>query len=149
MLELSVSVQVLVPLHPPPVQPAKFDPESAAAVSVTVVPVENEAVHVAPQSMPAGNEVTPPVPVPLLEMVNVGFGAGSENAAPTVVLELRVNVQVPVPLQSPPDQPVKFDPESAAAVSVTVVPVGNDAEHVAPQSMPVGDDVTPPVPVPL
>ena len=67
----------------------------------------------------------------------------------TVVLALSVSVQVPVPLQPPPDQPVNVEPDAGAAVSVMLVPLANDVEHVAPQSIPVGDDVTPPVPVPL
>jgi hypothetical protein len=146
---LRLSVHVPVPLHPPPDQPANVDPTSAAAVSVTLVPLTNDAEHVDPQSMPVGEEVTPPVPVPPLVTVNVGFGAGTPKDAVTPVLEFSVSVHVPVPLHPPPDQPVKIDPTSAAAVSVTLVPAGNDAEHVEPQLTPIGEEVTPPVPVPL
>jgi hypothetical protein len=95
--------------------------------------------------MPAGDDVTPPLPVPPFEMRSVGSGTGSTKPAVTVVLELRVSVHVPVPLQPPPDQPVNVEPASAAAVSVMLVPGGNDAEHVDPQSMPAGEDVTVPV----
>jgi hypothetical protein len=35
---LSVTLQVLVPLHPPPLQPANLEPELGLAVSVTLVP---------------------------------------------------------------------------------------------------------------
>ena len=35
---LIVTVQVAVPLHPPPDQPLKLEPDAAAAVSVTTVP---------------------------------------------------------------------------------------------------------------
>jgi hypothetical protein len=35
-----------------------------------------------------------------------------------------------VPLQGPADQPVNVELLSGIAVSVTEVPVGNDAEHV-------------------
>jgi hypothetical protein len=48
-------------------KPVKVEPGSAAAVSVTVLPLLKEPVHVAPQEIPAGLEVTLPVPVPCLE----------------------------------------------------------------------------------
>jgi len=34
-----VTVQVLVPVHPPPDQPVKVDPAAGAAVRVTAVPL--------------------------------------------------------------------------------------------------------------
>jgi hypothetical protein len=66
---LMVTVQPAVPEHPPPDQPENSDPAAGDAPRVTVVPCTNEALHVAPQSMPAGDEVT--VPLPLLLTVNV------------------------------------------------------------------------------
>jgi hypothetical protein len=39
MAALIVTVQVLVPEHPPPDQPAKVDPAAAVAVRVTLVPL--------------------------------------------------------------------------------------------------------------
>ena len=36
--EVSVTLQVPVPLHPPPLQPVNTDPAAALAVSVTTVP---------------------------------------------------------------------------------------------------------------
>ena len=53
-----------------------------------------------------------------------------------------------VPEQAPP-QPVNAEPGAALAVSVTTVPAVNDAEHVDPQEMPAGDELTVPEPVPL
>ena len=45
------------------------------------------------------------------------------NVAVTVWGEVViVTVQVPVPEQLPPDQPVKVEPETGWAVSVTVAP---------------------------
>ncbi len=61
---VSVTEQVLVPLHPPPDQPVNVDPLLGAAVSTTAVPLVNPALHVAPQLMPVGALVTVPVPVP-------------------------------------------------------------------------------------
>src|SRR5712692_7294770 len=52
--EVSASIRILhvsVPLHPPPLQPAKTEPASGAAVTVIIVPLSNEAWHVTPQSI--------------------------------------------------------------------------------------------------
>ena len=38
VLAVRVTVQVAVPLHPPPLQPLKVEPVAGVAVSVTVVP---------------------------------------------------------------------------------------------------------------
>ena len=60
-----------------------------------------------------------------------------------------VTMQVPVPAQPPPLQPANDAPGSAVALSVTPVPTVYDSLQSAPQVMPVGDDDTAPVPVPL
>ena len=57
-----------------------------------------------------------------------------------------MTVHVPVPVQSPPDQPVKLEPDAGAAVSVTFVPAATLAEHVPGQLMPL--PVTLPDPLP-
>lgn len=64
-----VTVQVPVPVQPPPLQPAKVEPDACTAVSVTGEPWAKEAAQVAPQLMPAGEEVTVPVPPPVLTTV--------------------------------------------------------------------------------
>jgi hypothetical protein len=67
-------VQVPVPLHPPPLQPANIDPDAAVAVSVTELPVGKEALAAlqpVPQLMPPGLLVTVPVPVPALFTVRM------------------------------------------------------------------------------
>ena len=69
------------------------------------------------------------------------------KVAVTLVAAVIETVQVPVPLQAP-DQPVKAEPEPAAAVNVTLVPDVKDAEQVAEQLTPAGELVTVPVPVP-
>ena len=48
----------------PVVQPVNVEPEAGVAVSVSLRPWSNAAVQVAPQSIPAGDEVTVPLPVP-------------------------------------------------------------------------------------
>jgi hypothetical protein len=70
--------------------------------------------------MPAGLDVTAPVPVPLLLTVRTFWP--SVKFAVTVVAAFTARVQVPVPEQPPPDQPVKLDPVAGAAVRVTLVP---------------------------
>jgi hypothetical protein len=52
----------------------------------------------------------------------------------------------PVPEQAPL-HPEKVEPEAALAVSVTAVPALKLAEHVEPQSMPDGEEVTAPFPL--
>ncbi len=71
---------------------------------------------------------------------------GASKVAVTVAEVL--TTQSPVPVHPLPLQPVKVDPPSAVAVSVTVVLLIKFAVQVAPQSMPVGAETTFPVPVP-
>src|SRR5207249_2160633 len=135
-----------VPEQPPPLQPVKVEPAAGGAVSVTTVPLPNEAEHVAPQEIPTGALVTVPLPAPLGLTVSVKVGV---KVAVTVVAVLSVTVHVPVPEQPPPLQPVKVEPAAGGAVSVTTVPLANEAEHVAPQAIPAGALVTVPLPAPL
>jgi hypothetical protein len=63
--EVSTNVHVvLVPLHAPPDHPAKALAAPGASVNVTLVPGANVPVHALPQLIPAGLDVTVPVPVP-------------------------------------------------------------------------------------
>ena len=57
------TVQAPVPVHPP-AHPANVEPLAAAGVSLTDEPLAKFALHVVPQLMPAGDDVTVPVPVP-------------------------------------------------------------------------------------
>lgn len=66
-----------LPLHPPPDQYAKYEPEVAAAVRVTDVLYVYVWEHVEPQLIPAGDEVTVPEPAPVFNTVRVsGDGVG-------------------------------------------------------------------------
>src|SRR5437773_721366 len=82
VLAVRLTTHVPVPLHPPPDHPAKAEPAAAAAVSVTFEPVLNEAVHVVPQLMPAGCDVTFPLPEPLREMLSCAIVGGGELLMP-------------------------------------------------------------------
>jgi hypothetical protein len=154
---LMVTVQVPVPEQPPPLQPVNVAVEEGMAVKVTSVPLLNDAEHVAPQLIPAGELVTVPGPKPERSAVstNVEVGGGvvevellRAKSALTVRAALMLTVQVPVPEQPPPLQPVNVAVEEGMAVKVTSVPLLNDAEQVAPQSMPAGELVTVPGPKP-
>src|SRR5206468_12731125 len=59
------------PEQPPPLQPANVEPPAGLAVSVTEVPELYEAEQVAPQLIPAGFDVTVPLPEPGLLTVGV------------------------------------------------------------------------------
>jgi hypothetical protein len=69
------------------------------------------------------------------------------NVAVTDFAASIVTTHEPVPVHAPL-QPPNVEVPSGVAVSVTIVPIPNDAEHVAPQLMPAGLDVTLPLPVP-
>ena len=108
---------------------------------VTNVPELNEAWQVAPQEIPEGFEVTVPTPEVETDRVNVC----TVNVAVTV--EPVETEQLPVPVHAP-DQPVNEEPAPGDAVRVTRVPEVKEAEQVAPQEIPAGDEVTVPVPEP-
>ena len=107
-----------VPAHAP-LQPENVAPAAATAVSVTIVPGANAATHVAPQLIAAGLLLTLPGPEVATESVKLCC----TKVAVTVVSAASVTTHVPVPAQPPPLQPVKAEPGSALAVSVTVAPV--------------------------
>lgn len=115
---------VVVPLHAPD-HPVKLEPVVGAAVNVTTLPWSKLALHVAPQSIPAGADVTLPVPVPKAATVSATLlGASAVKLALTLWSVAIVKVQteaVPADAQSPP-QLAKAKPLSGVACKVTVVP---------------------------
>jgi hypothetical protein len=144
--EFMTTVHVPVPEHPPPDQPVNVEPDAGAAVRVTELPAVKLAEHVDPQLIPAGLEVTVPLPEP--DNVTVSWSPVAVNVAVTDCAALIVTEHVPVPEQPPPDHPVKVEPATGDAVNVTTVPLLKLAEHVAPQLIPAGLEVTVPLPVP-
>jgi len=139
-------VQVPVPVQAP-LQPANVEPLAAAAVRVTDVPLEKFAPQVVPQLIPAGDEVTVPEPVPAFVTESANVVAELLNVAVTARAAVIDTVQAPVPVHAP-DQPANVEPDVAAGVNVTDVPLEKLALQVDPQLMPAGDEVTVPVPVP-
>jgi len=105
-----VTVQAVVPAHAP-LHPENVAPAAATAVSVTAVPGENTAGHVAfgPQPIPAGVLRTVPGPC----VVTVRTKPWNVNVAVTVVAAFRVTTHELVPEQPPPLQPLKIEPGSA------------------------------------
>ena len=98
--------------------------------------------------MPVGELLTLPLPAPAKVTANENCGGGAVlNVAVTAVLELIVTLQAPVPEQAPP-QPPNTEPATGVAARLITVPELKDAEHVAPQLIPVGALVTVPLPVP-
>src|SRR5205807_7562204 len=68
---LMLTVQVVPEAASQPLQPVNVDPVAGVAVRVTTVPLSKAAEQVAPQLIPAGSEVTVPLPVPALVTVRV------------------------------------------------------------------------------
>ncbi|HUF31421.1 MAG TPA: hypothetical protein VMM77_12285 [Gemmatimonadaceae bacterium] len=61
---------VPVPAHAP-IQPVNSEPLAGCAVNVTTVPLLNDALHAEPHVIPAGVDVTVPLPLPSLVTVSV------------------------------------------------------------------------------
>jgi hypothetical protein len=117
------------------------------ACRVTPVPLPKLALHVVPQLMPAGLDATRPAPVPPLLTVRVYVCA--VNVAVTLRAAVMLTVQVALVPEHAPLQPVKVAPGAGAAVRVTEVPDEYEALQVLPQAIPLGAEVTVPLPVPL
>src|SRR5208283_1829616 len=71
-------------------------------------------------------------------------GVCTSKSAVTLTSESIVTMQLPLPEQVPPDQPAKYDFESAFAVRVTFRSELKTALHEAPQWIPAGLLVTVP-----
>ena len=127
MLLFRVTVQGPVPgqATPLPLQPVKVEPIEGAAVRVTAVPPVNSAEHVAPQTIPAGLDLTVPLPAPDFVRDNVGFGGMIVNVAIRLVLAVSVKAQgFVVPFAHTPLQPAKVLLVAGVAAIVIAVPEG-------------------------
>jgi hypothetical protein len=94
--------------------------------------------------VPAWAMVQPPPPGDPDEVATLLTGPSKVAVAVAAVF----TTQEPVPVQPAPFQPVKVDPPSAVAVRVTAMLLKKLALQIAPQSIPVGAEITFPVPVP-
>lgn len=141
-----VTTQMDVPEQPAPDQPLKADPGAGLAERMTSVFCGKACSHVTPQSMPAGELVSAPVPDPL--RVTVRVRGTRSNVAVTVALAVRVTEQVAPDVLVHPVQLLNDEPAAGTAVSVRAVLAGNVEEQVAPQLIPTGVEVTVPEPRP-
>src|SRR5690554_356543 len=99
--------------------------------------------------MPAGELVTVPLPSPSMTTVTANSAMSFVKVASTAMSVDIVSSQVsPLELSQSPPQPSNDEPVVAPAVSVTTASSSNVAEHSEPQSMPAGELVTTPSPVP-
>src|SRR6185436_993023 len=135
-------------MEPQPVHTTGWLPASAAPLSVTTVPVLKLAEQVEPQSMPAGELVTLPPPVPAF----LTLSRCSDDSSVTVTVLAALIVTRHLFSASTLSQPVQegfsvFGP--GAAVRETAVPIVKLAKQVAPQLIPAGELVTVPVPAPF
>ncbi|MBI1766860.1 MAG: hypothetical protein HYR67_00620 [Bacteroidetes bacterium] len=151
VLAAKLTTQVPVPGQPPPLQPVKIEPVAGFAVNVTAVPLGKEVAQMTGQLIPAGLEMTVPLPVPPGIIVRLKFPAiGLElNTSVTAVSLVTILEQVlPTEPKHTPPHPAKEEPAAGVAVKVTDVPVTNDAVQVPGQLIPAGFEVTTPEPVP-
>jgi hypothetical protein len=95
--------------------------------------------------MPAGFEVTVPLPVPEVATVNTGF---SVKVAVTDVAASIVTLQVTDEPLHAPVHPEKTEAADGAAVNVTTVLTLYASEQSAPQAIPAGLELTVPRPLP-
>ena len=92
-----ILIEVGLPLpEQDPDQPMKVDVELGAARRATVVPEAYAWLQSAPQSMPAGLEVTVPEPAPALVTVRVFWVVVAED--PTATAAVHVWTTVPLEL---------------------------------------------------
>jgi hypothetical protein len=114
-----VTTQVPVPEQPPPLHPLNVESLAAAAVNATIVCASYAAVQTAPHEIPAGLDVTVPLPLPFFATLSVY--CCSANVAVTDTAASIVTTQVPVPVQPPPLHPVNIESPAGVAVNVTMV----------------------------
>ena len=138
---LITTVQLLVPVQPPPLHPANAKPLAGTADSVTLVPLLKLAVQLAGQLIPPRLLVTVPEPATL----TVSEKVTTPNVAVTELAAFMVTMQVAVPEQAPL-HPAKMVPAAGVAVSVTTVPLLKFTVQVPGQFMPPGLLVTVPPP---
>ena len=140
---LIVTSQTPVPVQAP-LQPLNSESSAAVGISVTIVPCGYSASHAAPHSIPPGELVTVPKPLPVSATVSLNLGTGA-NSAPTDLAALIVTSQAPVPVQVPL-QPLNSEPMAGVALSETLVPSSYSASQAEPQAIPLGALVTMPGP---
>ena len=106
------------PLHAPD-QPEKTEFTAGVAVRVTTVPRLYGSEQSAPQVIPAGLEVTVPIPVPAV--VTVSNRVVTNVAVTDLPASINSVQLLPPRLEQAPDQPEKTEPGAGTAVKTTTV----------------------------
>src|SRR5437870_3071369 len=111
-----VTVQVVPEAVSQPLQLVKIEPKDGVAVRVATVPLLYAAAQVAPQLIPAGLEVTVPLPMPKgLALLTVRAKLCRVRVAVTDLAALMVTLQVVPETASQPLQPANVDPPAGVA----------------------------------
>jgi hypothetical protein len=128
-----------------------FEPGAADAVSVTAVGgvvFGTATVHVPVWPVPHDRPPPETVPFPVPSTWTASGKVAGSNVAETARADDIGTVHVVPAGDGQADQPVNFEDAPGTAVSVTTVPDGNPAAHVAPHAIPAGAEVTVPDPAP-
>jgi hypothetical protein len=115
-LDVNVTLQSAVPVHPAPLQPVKVNPGAALARKDTVLPETKLEEQVDPQLIPEGVLVA--IPFPFFATLSV-----TSFMAKLAVQVLFASILTEPSEQSEcPVQPVNFEFDAGRAVKVTTVP---------------------------
>src|SRR5947209_4815193 len=126
----ALKLQPPPPLHAPP-QPTKVELPSGIAVSEMLVPAARGMLQTAGQSIPAGDEVTRPEPLPIgTTSMRAMPGGGVEKSAVTSRSTSMLRTPSAVPEQ-PPCHPAKAEPPAGTAVSRTFASDARFCTHPA------------------
>src|SRR5690348_3322785 len=117
MVRTQPPVPVQSPLHP-----VNTRPVAGAALSVTTVPTGKALLQLGEQLMPAGEDVTVPLPVTVTRSNGLNVATHDRLLVMTTVTDCGP------PAQSPPQLPNSAS-SSATALSVNDVPLGNSSAH--------------------
>lgn len=135
-----------VPEHAP-LQPVNVDGGVGVAVSLTIVSKTKSKEQVEPQLIPVGKLVTVPLPVPALLTVNFWL-LGELNVAMTFWIAFILTSQFGEVPEHAPLHPANVEGAAGAAVNLIVASKAKSKKQVEPQSMPGGELVIVPLPVP-
>ena len=127
-----------------PFQPEKTEALAGAGVSFTTVPCANSAPQLVPQLIPPTLLVTVPTPVPVRDTVKL-YEISLNEAAQDL---LAFMVTEPSEQSVSPLQPVNIEPALGMACRLMLLALEKVAEHLVPQSMPVGELTIFPLPLP-
>jgi hypothetical protein len=130
-----------------PLQPANVDGGVGVAVSLTIVSKAKSKKQVEPQLMPVGKLVTVPLPVPALLTVKFWL-LGKLNVAITFWMAFIFTSQFGDVPEQAPLHPANVEGAAGEAVNRMVVSKAKSKKQAEPQSMPAGELVMVPLPVP-